>query len=149
MAALKELLRRRRQPGYDSEREERAEKRAAELLRSCVNEDEWAHYSELGFIAVAGADDRYAYLIYPHKPIVAYVPATGELLGEYCVAFADDSRPYGSARLPASDDVLAKWLALTSDERELIATANVNAPGHQVDPQRVARDLRHLELSAR
>ena len=40
-------------------------------------------------------------------------PETGELLSEYCVAFPDESRPYGSARLPDSDDVLAKWMALT------------------------------------
>ena len=63
----------------------------------------------------------YAYLIYPHKPIVAYLPQTRPLLNEYCVAFPDETRPYGSARLPDSDDVLAKWMALTGDERRLIA----------------------------
>ena len=38
-------------------------------------------YSDLGFLRVWGADagaggpaSRYAYLIYPHKPIMAYVP---------------------------------------------------------------------------
>ena len=31
----------------------------------------------------------YAYLVYPHKPIVAYVPASGQLLSEYCVEFPD------------------------------------------------------------
>jgi hypothetical protein len=86
----------------------------------------------------------YAYLIYPHKPIVAYVPATGELLSEYCVAFPDESRPYGSARLPDSDDVLAKWMALTGDERRLIGEANMHLPGRQVDPGRVRRDLARL-----
>ena len=68
-----------------------------------------------------GEDPRagapYAYLIYPHKPIVAYLPQTRELLNEYCVEFPDETRPYGSARLPDSDDVLAKWMALTGDER--------------------------------
>ena len=83
----------------------------------------------------------YAYLIYPHKPIVAYLPATGELLNEYCVAFPDHSQPYGSARLPDSDDVLAKWMALTADERRLIGEANMHLPGRQVDPERVRRDL--------
>jgi hypothetical protein len=87
----------------------------------------------------------YAYLIYPHKPIVAYVPATGELLSEYCVAFPDESRPYGSPRLPDSDDVLAKWMALTGDERRLIGEANMHLPGRQVDPDRVRRDLARLE----
>ena len=60
--------------------------------------------------------------LYPHKPIVAYLPQTRELLNEYCVEFPDETRPYGSARLPDSDDVLAKWMALTGDEQRLIAT---------------------------
>ena len=58
----------------------------------------------------------YAYLIYPHRPIVAYLVQTRRLLNEYCVAFPDETRPYGSARLPDSDDVLAKWMALTGDD---------------------------------
>ena len=135
--------------GYDPGRERRAEQRARELLRSCVEEDDWAMYSELGLLRVwgarspldPGAQAPYAYLIYPHKPIVAYVPQTGELLNEYCVAFPDESRPYGSARLPDSDDVLAKWMALAGDERTLIGEANMHLPGRQVDPERVRRDL--------
>ena len=103
-------------------------------------------YRDLGFLRVLGALRRaaYAYLIYPHKPIVAYVPRTGALLSEYCVAFPDHSRPYGSARLPDSDDVLAKWMALIADERGLIADANMHLPGRQVDPGRVRRDLARL-----
>jgi hypothetical protein len=149
--------------GYDPGRERRAEQRARELLRSCVSQLEWEMYRDLGLLRVTGpirtpdAEQReagagvpagtlpqYAYLIYPHKPIVAYVPATGELLSEYCVAFPDESRPYGSARLPDSDDVLAKWMALTGDERRLIGEANVHLPGRQVDPDRVRRDLARL-----
>ena len=42
----------------------------------------------------------YAYLIYPHRPIVAYLAQTHRLLGEYCVAFPDETRPYGSAGCP-------------------------------------------------
>src|SRR2546423_10483844 len=83
----------------DPGRERRAEQRARELLRSCVNEEEWAMYRDLGFIRVYGrmptrrfrdmpeTDDAssvkppaYGYLIYPHKPIVAYVPRSGRLL---------------------------------------------------------------------
>ncbi len=138
---------------YDPGRERRAEQRARELLRSCVDEEDWAMYRDLGFLRVWGgpvgaaageAPAPYAYLIYPHKPIVAYVPATGELLNEYCVAFPDDIAPYGSARLPDSDDVLAKWMALTADERRLIGEANMHLPGRQVDPERVRRDLARL-----
>ena len=58
--------------------------------------------------------------------------------------FPDQSRPYGSGRLPDSDDVLAKWMALTGDERRLIATANMHLPGRQVDPEQVRRDLWRL-----
>ncbi len=130
----------------DPGRERRAEQRARRLLRSCVNEEEWDMYRELGFLRVWGSDvvpgsdgipavsdgvlaasggapaasDRVlaasdrapaasggapaasdraaaAYLIYPHLPIVAYLPQTGALLSEYCVAFPDHTRPYGSA----------------------------------------------------
>lgn len=134
-----------RELDYDPGRERRAEQRARELLRSCVNAREWAMYRDLGFLRVYGrSGERYAYLIYPHKPIVSYVPRTGALLSEYCVAFPDHSRPFGSARLPDSDDVLAKWMALRADERGLIADANMHLPGRQVDPERVRRDLQRL-----
>ena len=92
-----------------------------------------------------GRPAPYAYLIYPHKPIVAYVPETGELLSEYCVAFPDETRPYGSPRLPDSDDVLAKWMALVGDERGLIGEANMHLPGRQVDPEQARRDLLRIE----
>ncbi len=136
--------------GYDPGRERRAELRAQALLRSCVEESDWAMYRDLGFLRVwGGRRDRvngahYAYLIYPHRPIVAYVPGTGALLSEYCVAFPDHSKPFGSARLPDSDDVLAKWMALTADERRLVAEANMHLPGRQIDPDKVRRDLSRL-----
>jgi len=103
-------------------------------------------YRDLGFLRVWGAlGDRargasYAYLIYPHKPIVAYLAQTRRLLSEYCVEFPDDTRPYGSALLPDSDDVLAKWMALTGDERRLISTANMHLPGRQVDVHAIVFD---------
>ena len=109
--------------GWDPGRERRAEQRARELLRSCVNEEEWGMYRDLGFIRVWGRGNGgrapYAYLVYPHKPVIAYLPQTRELLNEYCVEFPDETRPYGSVRLPESDDVLAKWMALTGDEERL------------------------------
>lgn len=151
---------RRRVPvlDHDPGRERRAEQRARMLLRSCVDDEDWAMYRELGFLRVWGrcpggpgeqiAFDRraapYAYLIYPHKPIVAFIPQTGMLLSEYCVEFPDLSRPYGSARLPDSDDVLAKWMALTGDEQRIISSANMHLPGRQVDPNQVRRDLWRL-----
>ena len=156
---LHEALRRRRrgepQLDYDPGRERRAERRARALLRSCVGAEEWEMYRDLGFLRVWGSSGAkppaqqpsgpsYAYLIYPHRPIVAYLPQTGVLLNEYCVAFPDHSRPYGSSRLPDSDDVLAKWMALTADERGLICKANMHLPGRQLDPSTVHRDLQRL-----
>jgi hypothetical protein len=141
-------------PLYDPGRERRAEQRARELLRSCVNEEEWGMYRDLGFIRVRGGHARrrndpangpaYAYLVYPHKPIVAYVPGTGRLLSEYCVEFPDLTGDAGRSRLPPSDDVLAKWMALTSDERRVIRRANMHLVGRQLDPARVRRDLWRL-----
>ena len=141
---------------YDPGRERRAEQRARELLRSCVNEEEWAMYRDLGFIRVAGRHARrevdrgrggrppYAYLVYPHKPIVAFVPESGQLLSEYCVEFPDLTGSGGRHRLPASDDVLAKWMALTSNEDRVIKRANMHLVGRQLDPARVRRDLWRL-----
>jgi hypothetical protein len=153
----------------DPGRERRAEQRARELLRSCVNAEEWAMYRDLGFIRVYGrlaprrpslpelagageqpeptpveATPQYAYLIYPHKPIVAYVPQTRRLLSEYCVEFPDLTGAISQSRLPDSDDVLAKWMALTGDERRLIRNANMHLPGRQIDPGRIRRDLWRL-----
>jgi hypothetical protein len=182
----------------DPGRERRAEQRARELLRSCVNDEEWGMYRDLGFIRVSGqltrkgragagdgrdgavledvsqeerstddaasgsfgdraprrgfprpAEDTpapapYAYLIYPHKPIVAYVPKSGRLLSEYCVEFPDLTGAISQSRLPDSDDVLAKWMALTGDEERLIRNANMHLPGRQVDPGRIRRDLWRL-----
>jgi hypothetical protein len=111
-------------------------------------------YRDLGFIRVDGrplpdapdahaATAPYAYLVYPHKPIVAYVPESGRLLSEYCVEFPDLT---GGARrrLPASDDVLAKWMALTSDEARVIGRANMHLVGRQHDPGHVRRDIWRL-----
>ncbi len=139
---------------YDPGRERRAEQRARELLRSCVNDEEWGMYRDLGFIRVTGRHARreidrgaraaYAYLVYPHKPIVAYVPESGQLLSEYCVEFPDLTGSGGRHRLPASDDVLAKWMALSSDEDRVIRRANMHLIGRQLDPARVRRDLWRL-----
>jgi hypothetical protein len=119
-----------------------AERRARELLRAALPAEDFDAYEELGFISVPGRGDPesgYAYLVYPHRPLVAYETAGGRLLCEYCVRFRDDDE-----RLPDADDVLARWLALHGRERELIATANVSPPGHQLDPGHVRRDLARL-----
>jgi hypothetical protein len=130
---------------YDPGRARRAELKARDLLRSVVGEEHFAMYRELGFIRVAGGDGErsgYGYLIYPQRPIVAYEERSGELLNEYCVVFPDLES--GGERLPDSDDVLAKWMALSGDERRVIGDANMHAPGRQIDPVQVRRDLVRL-----
>jgi hypothetical protein len=137
--------------------ERRAERRARALLRSIVNRDEWEMYRDLGFIRVIGRGaaarepqgdnetaDGFSYLIYPHRPIVAYLPASNSLLSEYCVEFPDRHERLYGPRLPDSDDVLAKWMMIKADEERLIRGANMHLPGRQVDPQQVRRDLWRL-----
>jgi hypothetical protein len=151
-------LRRERRAGIvshvpvDPGAERRAERRARELLRSIVNRDEWEMYRDLGFIRVAGRglgdgserSPQYGYLIYPHKPIVAFLPGSNSLLSEYCVDFPDPSDSLFGPKLPDSDDVLAKWMMIKADEERLIRDANMHLPGRQVDPQQVRRDLWRL-----
>ena len=139
------------QQRFDPGTERRAERRARILLHSIVNEEEWEMYRDLGFIRVHGSQGRgrgagetYGYLIYPHKPIVAYLQGSNSLLSEYCVEFPDhDENVYGP-KLPDSDDVLAKWMMIRADEERLIRGANMHLPGRQVDPQQVRRDLSRL-----
>ncbi|MCB0865331.1 MAG: hypothetical protein KDB58_06425 [Solirubrobacterales bacterium] len=133
----------------DPGRELRAERRAEQLLRSVLGEEAFEAYKALGFLHVYGEPGEdgipvYGYLIYPHKPIVSFDVASGELLNEHCVAFPDRSEPENAQRLPDADDVLAKWMALRGDERGLIRAANMNLPGRQLDPDHVRRDLVRL-----
>ena len=123
-------------------RERRAERRARELLRSTAGQDALDTYERFGLLSVERGE--YGYLIYPHRPLVAYDTASGELLSEYCVRFRDGSDPEAGERLPDADDVLAKWMALRADEHELIGTANVHPLGRQLDPAMVRRDLAGL-----
>jgi len=154
LAALRRRWRREAPvPAYDPGGELRAQRRAERLLRSCVDPESWAMYRELGFIRVwggLGASGKapaaeYAYLLYPHKPLVAFLPQTGTVIGEYCVRF-----PGGRQRpLPAADDLLAKWLLLRADEEGLLNKAHVHLFGTQHDPARVEADLRRLRAFER
>jgi hypothetical protein len=127
----------------DPEREARAERRARQLLRDAAGPEVASMYERLGFVSVEG--DGYGFLIYPHRPVVAYDAESGELLSEYCVRFPDGSEPAAGEWLPDADDVLAKWMALLADERRLIDAANMHLPGRQLDPTMVRRDLHALD----
>ncbi|HEX5822561.1 MAG TPA: hypothetical protein VFY30_12415 [Solirubrobacterales bacterium] len=129
----------RRRYVRNTARDRRAEQRARELLRATAGAEALDTYERFGLLSVE--KDEYGYLIYPHRPLVAYDAATGELLSEYCVRFRDGSDPEAGERLPDADDVLAKWMALRADEHELIRTANVHPLGRQLDPAMVRRDL--------
>ena len=142
---------RRRQPRHhvpDPGLRLRAERRAEKLLADVLGAEAFEAYRALGFLhsygSTADGDIAYGYLIYPHKPIVSFDAATGELLNEHCVSFPDRSEPEGGQRLPDADDVLAKWMALRADERGLINEANMHLPGRQLDPDHVRRDLARL-----
>jgi hypothetical protein len=144
-------VRRPRSARLDPGAERRAERRARQLLKSIVNLEEWEMYRDLGFIRVfgrgrepGGVSSAYGYLIYPHKPIVAYLPGSNNLLSEYCVEFPDPGEAFPGPKLPDSDDVLAKWMMIRADEERLLRDANLHLPGRQVDPQRVRRDLWRL-----
>lgn len=150
---------RARPPSWIAERPlspEEAEDRSRELLRSVVNPDEWQMFHELGFICVTGRrrargglhserPPRQRYLIYPHLPVVALLPRSMAPVREYCVQFPDRRGPAGSTRLPAGDDVLAKWMTLRADEDRLLSFANVSGAGCQVPLARIERDLARLE----
>jgi hypothetical protein len=141
----------RKQSTIDPGAERRAERRARSLLKSIVNREEWEMYRDLGFIRVLGRAGEeggnspgYGYLIYPHKPIVAYLQGSNSLLSEYCVEFPDRTNSVSAPKLPDSDDVLAKWMMIRADEERLLRDANMHLPGRQVDPQQVRRDLWRL-----
>jgi hypothetical protein len=126
-----------------------AERRSLELLRSCVNPDEWAMYRDLGFICVTGrregrrpgAPPRYRYLIYPHLPVVALLPRSLAPVREYCIQFPEGPSVDARDVLPTGDDVLAKWMTLRSGEDRLLAYANVGSPGCQVPLSQIERDV--------
>lgn len=126
-----------------------AERRAEQLMVSVVGADGLEAYRALGFLYAFGdAEDDgqpgYGYLIYPHRPIVSFDARSGRLLNELCVRFPDRaSAP--DERLPDADDALAKWLAINGDELGLLAEANIEQVGHQVDPEQARRDLIRLE----
>jgi hypothetical protein len=139
--------------GREGHRERRrAEATARELLRTCLDEEAWAMYRDLGFVRVWGRGGRapapsgrrpapgvaYAYLVYPHRPHVVFLPQTSTLLGECRVQLAglDPEEP-----LVASDDVLAHWMALTQDEHGVVASARIGFPGTELSRRTVRRDL--------
>ena len=95
----------------------------------------------------AAAEPPYAYLIYPHKPIVAYVPDTAQLLSEYCVEFPDltgATAPRPPARLRRRAGQVD---GAHPDENRVIGRANMHLVGRQLDPARVRRDLWRLSPS--
>jgi hypothetical protein len=142
--------------GRDGRSRRREQERTArELLRTCLDDETWAMYRDLGFVRVWGTAGRapapsgrrpapgvaYAYLVYPHRPYVVYLPQTTTLMGECRVELAGLS---ADAPLAPSDDVLAHWMALTQDEAGVVAAARIFTPGHEISRRAVRRDLWRL-----
>jgi hypothetical protein len=132
-----------------------AEQRARELLRSCVNDAEWAMYRDLGFIRVEGkrtipsGPAPYAYLIYPHKPIVSYVPGERPP-AERVLRRLPRSRLPRPARPPARQRRRARQVdGAHGDEKRLINEANMHLPGRQVDPGACAATSGASDVGAR
>ena len=130
--------------------ERAAEDRAEDLLGSVVGDDALAAYRVLGFLHSFGSNEAdglpgYGYLIYPHRPIVSFDTRSGEPLNELCVRFPDRTEEGAPERLPDADDVLAKWMALRGDELGLLAEANIDRPGTQIDPAQARRDILRLQ----
>ena len=107
-------------------------------------------FRDLGFICVrgrrraAGAPGRYRYLVYPHRPVVALLPGSLAPVREYCIQFPEAAAGRAE-KLPAGDDVLAKWMTLRGDEERLLSFANVAAPGCEVPIEDIERDLERLD----
>ena len=130
--------------------ERAAEERAEDLLGSVVGPEALAAYRVLGFLHSFGSTEEdglpgYGYLIYPHRPIVSFDTRSGEPLNELCVRFPDRTEEGAPERLPDADDVLAKWMALRGDELGLLAEANIDRPGTQIDPAQTRRDILRLQ----
>ncbi len=124
-----------------------AEQQAEKLMADVVGAGGLEQYRALGFLHSFGDPEGdgspgYGYLIYPHRPIVSFDARSGRLLNELCVSFPDQESL--QSRLPDADDVLAKWMAIRGDELGLLAAANINAPGRQVDPAQARRDVIRL-----
>lgn len=133
----------------------RAEATARDLLRTCLDEDSWEMYRDLGFVRVWGGGGRapapsgrrpapgvaYAYLVYPHRPHVVVLPQTSTLLGECRVQLAGVQ---AEDLLSPSDDVLAHWMALTQDEAGVVASSRIGFPGTDISRRAIRRDLWRL-----
>ncbi len=122
-----------------SDEERAADRRAEALLADAAGDEVLAMWRRLGFLNFEAGD--YGYLIYAHRPLVAYDKRTGEPLSEFCVRFED-----ADERLPDADDVLAKWMALRADEKLVIGESNIDPIGSQLDPTQIRRDLHKLAL---
>lgn len=118
-------------------------------MASVVGDEGLEQYRALGFLHVfadpeADGCPGYGYLIYPHRPIVSFDARSGRLLNELCVSFPDRGDRDADGRLPDADDVLAKWMAIRGDELALLAEANIDPPGRQIDPDQARRDVIRL-----
>lgn len=135
-----------------------AERAGREILEGLLDADDRAMYAELGHVRVQGrrragppgaehhatiSGASYAYLVSPHRPVVAYLPQTGTPIAEYRMPRPDR---HGVDRLAAADDVVASVLLLRDDEDRLVRISAAERPGRSLARDRVVRDLWRLRL---
>ena len=95
-------------------------------------------YAELGFIAVDGGDGEQrlrlpALSAPPDRRLRHRERRAPERVLRRLSRTLRAGR--SAQRLPDADDVLAKWMALRGDERELISAANMHLPGPPARPR--------------
>ena len=138
---------------YDPGRERRAEQRAKELLKSCVNEEEWEMYRDLGLIRVWGAENLdkelrgvpYAYLDLPAQadrglPAADRPPAQRVL--RRVPGRVQAVRQLAAARTPTTSSP-SGWRSRATNAASS-PRANMHLPGRQVDPKQIQRDIWRL-----
>ena len=96
-------------PDYDPGRERRAERRARELMGSVVGPEMQEMYEQLGFLSVirpthGEGEGGYGYLIYPHRPIVAFDTASGSLRSGNLTQYSLKSSP-----VAVSKATIGRW----------------------------------------
>jgi hypothetical protein len=91
------------------------ERRARELLKRVLTEEQWDEYRTAGFVTVDTA--RFRYRIYPIGALMLDL-RTGVQVAHTCLQFC-------SADPPAEDRMLAEYLLIRNDEERYLRTSNV------------------------
>lgn len=104
--------------------ENKAEKRAVNLLKSLVREDLFKQYYHTSCLPAYGQLTRNLYLIYGNKSVIERLNVFGEVVSTYCIHTLNSD-------LPTTDLVITKWMLITFYESFFLKTANeIMRPNH-------------------